>query len=140
MKQLQQQNEKMPQLITEAYDRANKEHTLREEAHSRGREEGFKAKSTDFENRILDIVENQAAPAFIGEVREGRKIMQGIAGKIQPASATETNPEPITDEEASKLSEILSIEERMREMASGKHTEVPRPGKEAVSEKSGNLV
>jgi len=140
MRQLQQQNEKMPELIKEAYEQSNREHTLREEALSRGREEGLKAKSTDFENRVLDIVENQAAPAFIGEVREGRKIVQGVASKVQPASPTETNPEPISDAEASRISEILSIEEQMRTMAAGKHTEVPRASKEAVSEKSGNLA
>jgi len=134
MRQLQQQNEKMPGLIQEAYERANREHTLREEALARGREEGLKAKSGDFEGRVLDIVENQAAPAFIGEVREGRKLLQGIASKIQPASAPETDQGPISDDEAERLSEILQIEETMRAMAQGKHTEVPRPSKGAVSE------
>jgi len=135
MQQLQQQNEQVPKMIEDAYAKANREHELRETALARGREEGLKAKSGDFEGRVLDIVENQAAPAFIGELREGRKLLQGIAGKIQPASDTEASQEPISEDEAARISEAMLIEETMRAMAAkGKHTEVPRPSKEAVSE------
>ncbi len=130
MNQLQQQNVEMPQLIAEAYDKANREHTLREEARVAGIEEGRRTKSTDFEGRVLDIVENQAAPAFIGEVRAGRGMLETLTKK---AASEESNPspEPIDEEEAGRISEAMLIEERMREMASGKY-------KETVSEKPGS--
>lgn len=119
MQQLQQQNERIPQLITEAYERANREHTMCETARKEGREEGFKAKATDFEGRVMDLLENQIAPGAMAEVKAGREIAKTLVSKIKPGEETQgaSTAEPITDEEASKISEIMRIEEEMKSLA-----------------------
>lgn len=126
--QLISQQQQTPALVKDAIkeviDRLERDRALGEEAKQKAKQElleaGYGPKAgQDFESRVLDIVENQAAPAFIGEVREGRKTLTDIAKRFAPigGASEETPSGPISDEEAARLSEALNIEETMREMA-----------------------
>lgn len=127
--QLISQQQQTPALVKDAIkeviDRLERDRTLVEEAKQKAKQElleaGYGPKAgQDFESRVLDIVENQAAPALIGEVKEGRKTLTDIAKRfaLGGGASEEIAQGPISDEEAARLSEALNIEETMREMAS----------------------
>lgn len=127
--QLIEQQQRTPDLVKDAIkeviDRLERDRALVEEAKGKARRElleaGYAPKAgQDFESRVLDIVENQAAPALIGEVKEGRKTLTDIAKRFAPGggASEEITQGPISDEEASRIAEAMSIEETMREMAS----------------------
>lgn len=129
--QLIEQQQHTPALVKDAIkeviDRLERDRALVEESKQKTKQElleaGYAPKAgQDFESRVLDIVENQAAPAFIGEVQAGRKTLQDIAQRITPiGGASEEAPStPISDEEASRLAEAMNIEETMRSMAESK--------------------
>jgi len=84
--------------------------------------QGWTGRERDFEERVLDIVEHQAAPAVIGEVKEGRKTLQDIARRLGGAAPETAAKEatPISDEEASRLAEVMSLEEEMKGLSSKK--------------------
>lgn len=123
MNQLQQQNEKMPELITEAYNRSNQEYTMRETARKEGAAEGARTKSQDFEGRLLDIAQEQVAPAVIGEVKQTRTMVQELLKRAGDASKHQgALPGPINDDEASRISEAMLIQEEMRALAAKSKT------------------
>lgn len=79
---------------------------------------GYNPRERDFEERVFDIVEKQFAPAVIGEVREARKVVQDFVKKVTPAGAgEELEQKPITDEEAERMSEVMSLEEEMKSIS-----------------------